>query len=85
MRAGRNTISTSDACTAIRCDVYGDIELAGILAYFTFCAFLLILKFKRGGLEYLKHPITIAILFHLGWILISGILAENPIIGIKFF
>jgi hypothetical protein len=42
MRTGRDTISTSDACTAIRSDVYGDIELAGILAYFTFCAFLFI-------------------------------------------
>lgn len=47
--------------------------------------FLFLLKFKRSGLAYLNHPISIGILFHLGWILIAGVLGENPTIGIKFF
>jgi len=33
----------------------------------------------------LKHPVTLAIIFNLGWILISCITSTMPVVSIKFF
>jgi putative inorganic carbon (hco3(-)) transporter len=48
--------------------------------------FLVKLLFS-GSLDrkFLKHPITIAILINLGWILITSITSELPLVSIKFF
>ncbi len=47
--------------------------------------FLLIIKFKKEHFEYLNNPITIALLFHIGWILIAAIMSIDIVVGLKFF
>ncbi len=63
-------------------DLPAEIILIGLTAL---SPFLLLLKFERGGIDYLKHPITIVLIFHLFWILIAAFLGENIIVGVKFF
>jgi len=63
-------------------DLPGEIILIAITAL---SPFLFLLKFKKSGFAYLQHPITIVLLFHLVWILIAGVLAEDLVVGVKFF
>lgn len=63
-------------------DIPGEILLIAITAL---SPFIFLIHFKRRHLTYLTHPISIALLFHLAWILIAGLLAENITIGLKFF
>ncbi|GLR18895.1 O-antigen ligase family protein [Portibacter lacus] len=63
-------------------DVPGELLLIGLTAL---SPFIFLLKFKRSGVNYITHPITIGLLFHLGWILVTAVLADSIVIGIKFF
>jgi O-antigen ligase len=47
--------------------------------------FILLMKFKAEHLELLTNPIVIALLFHIGWILIAAVLGADVIVGLKFF
>lgn len=63
-------------------DLPGEIILIALTGL---SPFLFLLNFKKSGLAYIKHPITIAIFFHLAWILIAAVLGENKLVGFKFF
>ncbi len=63
-------------------DLPGEILLIGLTAI---SPFVFLLKFKKRHIIYLKHPISIALGFHIFWILIAAILAVDITIGIKFF
>lgn len=70
------------------------LDVGGIGAYLPtepilfgiMCIFLFKLFFtkKEKANPVLKHPITLAILFHLFWILITAITSEMPMVSFKF-
>lgn len=47
--------------------------------------FVFFTNIQKKDLPYYIHPITVALLFHVGWILIAALLGANIIVGIKFF
>lgn len=63
-------------------DLPGEIILIALTGL---SPFIFLLNFNKKSLDYLTHPITIALLFHIGWIAIAAIFAEDITIGIKFF
>ncbi|MCT4582163.1 MAG: O-antigen ligase family protein [Flavobacteriales bacterium] len=55
--------------------------LFGIMCIFLFKLFF---KEKEKANPVLKHPITLAILFHLFWVFITAITSEIPLVSFKF-
>ncbi|WP_235298459.1 O-antigen ligase family protein [Portibacter marinus] len=63
------------------------IDLPGepiLIAITALSPFLLLLKFRKSATAYINHPVTIALLFHLMWILIAAVFAEEKVVGLKF-
>lgn len=63
-------------------DLPGEILLIGITAI---SPFVFLLRFHNRHFIYLKHPISVALFFHVFWIFIAAILAVDITVGIKFF
>ena len=57
----------------------------GLMIALTMIFFARILYDLRINRAFLKHPISIAILVYLGWMLITCITSVRPVISIKFF
>ena len=62
-------------------DLPGELILIAITAL---SPFVFLLKFKKKHVAYLTHPITIMLLFHIAWIGIAAVLAEDMVVGLKF-
>lgn len=46
--------------------------------------FLKIFYEKKFDVKVMKHPVTIAVLFQLGWITFTTLLSEMPVVSLKF-
>ena len=63
-------------------DLPAEILLMGLTVL---SPFIFLINWKKEDLKLFQNPIIIALIFHLLWILISGFLGKDIVIGLKFF
>lgn len=56
-----------------------------LLALLLIIYFLRFLQGKRSDIRILRHPVTVAIYFHLAWMALTIITSSDPLISFKFF
>lgn len=62
-----------------------DLPVEPILVAVMALFFFRLLYEQRYNLSVLKHPISIIIIFHLVWMLVTSITSEMPLVSFKFF
>jgi len=77
------SISLSRLVEGLAIDMYLPTEplLAGLLLLF----FIKYLKGDRIDIRILRHPVTLAIYFHLAWLFITSITSTDPLVSFKYF
>jgi O-antigen ligase len=55
-----------------------------MVLFFGIGALLFALNWRKIGKAYVLHPITLCLMLHLGWIILTTLLSDMPIISLKF-
>ncbi|HDR68121.1 MAG TPA: hypothetical protein ENN61_03630 [Bacteroidaceae bacterium] len=76
------SISLSNLTEGLSVDLHLPTEplLAGVLLLY----FIKYLRGNRLDIQILRHPVTLAIYFHLAWVFITAISSTDPLVSFKF-